>query len=423
MNTSAIHFTKRVLYFFSSGIALSFLGYIFQIFIGRSLSANEFSIFSALVSSGVLLVSPLNAINLFLTKIIHKNYVEGNNYKNINIYFKIIAVIGFLALIFYTSTFFNVDYIKEFYRINDINIIRIFIGIIALWAIQISINSYLQGFQNFNVYNILNILSVILKIIFCILLIEIGFGLIGAIYGLFLSLLVIVIFGSWIILSASRNLSKIHEWGADKSIISINFLVKLSVASIFYAVITQIDMPLVNAFMTIEQGSTYAAVSSVGKIIIFVPTSLIVFIYSISGNGNEKSYRNFLISISISIVFCFFILLVFYFLGNQILNSTFSRKYQDINNYLFYYGLAFMPYGLISMSEHYALAFGKIIFLKFFIILLPIELFLLYIYHNNIMQILIIIGIFGYLIFVLGLINISNLRVKNLLQSSPDYEK
>jgi len=60
--------------------------------------------------------------------------------------------------------------------------------------------------------------------------------------------------------------------------------------------------------------------------------------------------------------------------------------------------------GLVLIAENYLIAQGKVLFAYLFIIIAPIQLIAIYLYHETLLTVVTILGISGFTLLFIGLL-------------------
>ena len=312
--------------------------------------------------------------------------------------FTAIFLISILALIF--NELFNTTL-----KLNSSSTFLIFYLIVVL-SILGSINySFLQGHQKFWALGLFGLAGIILKIIFSYVLIKLGYSEKGALYGVILSLFFIYLAG--FILMEMKY--KIIEIIPNAKALNLKALLKeifpVLIATISLAAMTQLDMVLVNYFFNPNQAGLYAAASTLGKAILYIPGGLVIALYPIVATDKAKNKKsdNILIQATLMTFFACSILAVIYFIyGDLIVVKLYGDAYVDAGVILKWYGVAMIPLALVVVAEQYIIARGGTLFSWIFLLVAPVQVLAICNWHQELWMVLAAVGFFGTLLAISG---------------------
>ena len=395
--------TLASLILFSASIAGGLLGYAYQIITGRLLGESEYGLFSAVMALFGVLSSPMGGLSMMITRRVseYRAKFQANEIRDFfwAIYFWALLLGCFLCLIGYIAEPFFLKYVKT----EKSEIIYFLYGLI-FFSIFPSINgAFLQGFQKFHLISIFGPCFFLLKIVFSSLLILVGFGVAGAILGT-LSATVIVLGLTFLVVLPliEQGRTKIFSL---KEHISIRYGVPVIMANISFAIMTQLDMVLVNYFFNARDAGIYAAASVLGKAVTYLPHSIVVAFFpsAVENHTLSRSSKNLLIqSIGLTAILSGIAALFYFFFSDLIVRILFGNTYHEAGNLLKYYGFAILPIAISMVLESFLIAKNKVLLSYLFVAMSPLQIAAVYFFHDSLLQIILIMGIFGSLVTCLG---------------------
>jgi len=286
------------------------------------------------------------------------------------------------------------------------------IWLISLYVVMTmfySVNyAILQGLQKFYSMSIFSNVSIALKIILSIALIYYGLGVIGAISGMLLSMIVMVLIGFWIL---SRRLSRVQS-SAQAVLPKINFspFIAVYLSGIAIAALTQLDTVLVNWYFPGDIAGEYAAISVLGKGVLYLSGGLVLAMFPMVAENHAKSVdsKKLLIQgIALTMILSLLFVAIFVVAGQPLLAMLYGNRYSNASDLLPLYGLAMVPLAIVILVEHYLIAKGKVLFAWLFFILAPFQLVALHFFHSDLKSVIFIIGAFGSGLAFLGFLFMS----------------
>lgn len=379
------------------------LGYGYQILLGRLLSPTEFALFTASVSLAVFSSSLFGALGMLITRRVAAlkiKYVDGlpsSYFWRVQTY---IALGGIGLLI---AIVFLMPYAQDMLRTHSITLIWLIFTYVVM-AMFYSVNyAVFQGLQKFYTMSAFSIASVVLKIILSIGLIYLGFGVLGAVSGMLLGLVAMVLLGFWLL---TRNLSGTqHLTEVVLPKIDLGPFIAVYLSGIAIAALTQLDAVLVNWYFPGEIAGEYAAISVLGKGVLYFPGGLVLAMFPMVAENHAKSVdskKMLFQGIFATIVLSLVVVAIFMVAGKPLLAVLYGNHYSDASELLPLYGLAMVPLALVILAEHYLIAKGKVLFAWLFFALAPLELLALHYFHSDLKSVIFIIGSFGSALAVLG---------------------
>jgi O-antigen/teichoic acid export membrane protein len=199
-------------------------------------------------------------------------------------------------------------------------------------------------------------------------------------------------------------------------------VVSVVIASVSFTAMTQLDMVLVNIYFSTDEAGKYAAASVLGKALLYIPGGLVQALFSLTAFNfarNKGSQQLFIQSISLTATLCLGVAVVYWMFGDLIIKIVYGDAYQGAGLILKYYGFAIFPMSLILIAEHYLIARGKILFAWLFLLVAPVQLFVISVWHDELWNLLFVMGVSGASLCVIGLLitwisfNTENTRAEN----------
>ncbi len=366
---------------------INVLGYIFHFAISRILGPEKYGEFMVLYSL-MLSVSFLSGIYPTLTI----KEVLGNETKKYEIlrYLRLIAfatgLFAFLvgiSLSSFLKTFLNVPNLSSFFIIS---LVWFFIFLIS------PEKGFLQAQNRFGLYSLINSLELTLRLIFALVLVNLSFGVNGALASTLISVFLINILLFYI----NKNIFGKVEIIPIKRILKSFFLI--SPTGIFiYA-----DDIFIKRVFDSHTAGLFASVSLLGKAIIWLCITLFsVFFVKIA--KDKINYKNYLKKSMLLATFIVFSSAIFtYLFGREIFLISFGNKFLEASGFVPYYILAIFPLllNLIIFSANIAIE-RFVILIYFYLIAYYLGFILLK--FSNIYQYMEYVFIFHFVVLIINL--------------------
>jgi O-antigen/teichoic acid export membrane protein len=393
---------KSSVWLFAGGITGGILGYVFQITMGRMLGVEQYGVFIAIIALMSILSSPLGTLTMMISRRASAFIVEAKQ-DSLTHMFQYITIRSFLvACLFLVPILLYTEVIQEFLRINNATYLYLLCALILISFPQSINNAYLQGLQYFKWISANGVIGVVLKLLIAIWLVSLGYGVSGALLAVVISSFVILIF-SYILLRKFFKFQK--NIFRKKDYFSFKTAFPVLIANISFAVMTQIDMVLVEYYFSENQAGIYAAASILGKVVMYLPGGIVIALFPMVAENfaKGKSSLNYLLqAITITGIICLAGAFFYYFFSGAVVDILYGESYKDASKILRYFGFAMLPMSLILIAEHFLIAMGRVLFAYLIFAVAPFQLLAIYLFHDSLMQIVIIIGITGLIMTTVG---------------------
>lgn len=199
---------KGGVYFFTGNVIANIIRLLSAIIIARLLGPDNYGIFSLVIASAALFLIFTNfgidvSLIHFIPKFMRKKYYgEVRSYIRVGVLAQLI-ITTILALLFLSLSNYISYYIIN--RIAAVNYVRIASIIIISYALLRTIYSVFYGLDLAKYSAILSIINSLLRLLLATLLIMLGYGIAGALWGHTISIVIPVLIAFAIILKINRD--------------------------------------------------------------------------------------------------------------------------------------------------------------------------------------------------------------------------
>lgn len=383
---------------FFGNLIVSAGGYFYHLLMGRMLGVVDYGILASLFSLSSLFGIPTAGLTLVLVREISslrgKSKLEEASffYSWILKKFFIFSFLLFLILLCLSPFFLKL------LHLDSISLLLIIITA-SIVSIFVRINeSVFQAFLRFKLMSFLGILAACLKIIGAVVLVFLGFSVLGAISAFLLSL----VFGLFLsfplvkkILCQKKKKFRVNGRRILKYALPV-FLSTLAFTSMY-----TIDVVLARHFLSSQDAGFYASLSTLGKIIFFAsgPISMAMFPMVVQRHANGENYTNLLIlAFGLVVLICLGTSTIYFLFPSLMIRLLFGRLFLGASYALGFFALFMSFYSLSYILVNFSLSIGrvKVVFLPVMAAILQVAMILLF--HKSLVQIV------GVSIFCLGLL-------------------
>lgn len=397
MNKSAKKILKHpliagsLIIFFGSTFG-NFLNFIFNIFISRNLTVQDYGTVASLmaiitlfgISAGAITPTIIN----FTSDKFQKNdlgYVRG-------IYLKIAKNFLYLALLVLLFSIIFRDQVANFLNIRNGLILIPISGAIIFIGFGAVLNlALLQAKLSFKSFSFLNIFASFIKIILGIIFVLSGFQSVGVMIAIFISYLLPYLLGfTFLRFLFVKSIKKVN---IDRRSI-FEYAIPSGIALLALTSIISTDLVLVKHLFNSSEAGIYAGLSLIGKVIFFftAPIGVVMFPLMARRHTDQKGDGKLVPLSLILVALASFGITIFYFLFPEFVISLFlkNKEYLIASPYLGLYGVFISLYSLCSIMMYYFLSIKKTWVYKPILLAAILQAVLIYNFHAS----------FGVIIFI-----------------------
>lgn len=351
-------FVRNNLILFIGSFFVAVLSYLYYPVLARLMNINDFGEVQTLVTifnQAALIFGAINIVTVVLV-------ASSNNQKRNEVFILelqklmiyAVVAIGLVAIIFspLLKSFFNFQSVWPFFAM----VLALLLNApIAFWM------SYMQGKENFSGMNILGILGAGGKLIASAVLVVVGFGSFGAIFGLFLGQLVALgyVGQKYDVPSFKKLIHKgLPRWQILRTELrytSLVFSVTLLITLLYSG-----DILIVKHYQSAEVAGLYAGISSIARIIFFLTLPFaMVLLPAVSNNPKERRStlrKSLMYVIGLGSLTC----AVFWLAKTQIITILIGSRYNAMAYILPRLSLAILFIAISNILFYYLLAMRSI---------------------------------------------------------------
>ena len=386
----------------------AFFTFLFHFYMGRKLGPEDYGALGAILAIIYLFTIPITTIQTSIAKFASNfkakneiNYLFEAATKKLFIY----SLIGSLIFIILSPLISSYLHIKIF----PLLMLSLFI----ISSVMLYINrGLLQGLQRFKNFSLNLILEGLIKFLVSLILVFAGFKLNGAVGAIIFSYISVFL----ISLHQIRDVFKfkIKKFNSNK-IYKYSFPVLLTLLAL--TALYSIDVLLIKHFFVDERAGYYVAISLLGKVLFFgsLPITQVMFPKVSEFYYKKKLTRHLLYkSILIQLVFMIPLIIIYFLFPEFILNFLYGSSYLETSNLLGWFAVIMALFSLIYLIAFYNLSIHRKGFLYILFLFNILELVLIYLFHESLSQVVIILLILMFiLLFVMFLYTILKNETKH----------
>lgn len=369
--------------------ASSFLAFILNLFLARSLTYSDYGVFTSLLSLITLFTIPTLSFNTVILRFISKYFALNENEHASYFYKRMLLYIGILSVSIFILFFFLSGFISNFLKITDTRLIILTGFIVAVSYVSVVNTSVLQSLLRFKYMSFISVTSGLIKLFGGMGLVYLGYRVFGGLWAIFFMYFITLIFGFFplkkIIIRHSEKIKFPH-----KEVFIYALPASVAVISIFSLISS--DVILVKHFFSAEVAGLYGGLSVVGKVIFFftAPIPSVMFPLLVKKHVKNESFNNvFYLSLLGVIVLSLGITLVYFLFPNFIIQLFLGgREYLKVSGYLGLFGLYISLFSVLNLLISFFLSIKKTEISYFLLIGAVSQIILIYLFHSNLLQVI-----------------------------------
>ncbi len=356
---------------------------LFHFFMGRLLGPEEYGTLAVLMSIFYIYGIPSEAIQNLISNYVSKFNLKGEDGKIKFLMLKSLKKSFQISIIFFVLLSILSIFISDFLKINLWLILFINLFVFLSFSLPI-IRGVLQGRKKFGLLGIGMISEAVLKLGAAILLVYLGFGVFGAIWGIMFGILI----GFIISLEFNKKILNSVEVKGDFKNIRLES-VPYFISMLIITIILSYDIILAKAFFSSEIAGQYAAISMLGKIIFFGTMAIGKTMFPLTSEKNykkENTFNLFKKSFLAVAFLCLIATIMYALFPTLIINILYGGQYLELSKLLFYLAISFSFLSLTNLILVYSLSTNGIKKPFYLFIFLIIETLLLFLFHRTIFE-------------------------------------
>ena len=317
---------------FNSFIIVNFgnvLNYFTSIIIIRSLTIEDYSLFITFFSLLFFFCLPNLILNQMILKM--QNVIQ-NNYQIFTIVNKCIVIICFVSFII----LFNLsDFIKNFFKLNQVQYLEIYIILILILSLYWQFFSalFLQT-RRYMTYNIITQTFFFIKFVFILWLYINKDGnfeilLKAHIISQALALLICIYFLKFFSIHHFILKDKVKKFENFKKKNIVKFLLSILISQLLLFALLNYDILICKKYCSDYEAGLYGAASTVSKIIYFLITSISTVLLREIFHLNERKKTYIKLVIIISMLLLIIYNLTYYLFAEYLINIFLDEKYNS----------------------------------------------------------------------------------------------
>ncbi|MBU3956776.1 oligosaccharide flippase family protein [Patescibacteria group bacterium] len=373
---------------FAGNMFANFGNYLYHLLMGRMLGPIDYGILASLISFSYLISIPVNSLSLVVVKYV--SALRGKKdfgtifyfYSWLNKKLVIFSLAGFLLLIIISPL------IASFLHLKSILPLLLIITS-SLVGVYFMVNvTTLQGFLRFGLMSISGAVQVVLKLGIAVLLVYLGWKVLGAVLAFLVSALIGYLLTAFFVRRLFERKKERKKTINSQEI--VRYAVPVFFSTLAFTSLYTTDIVLVRHFLPAQEAGFYAALATLGKIIFFASSPIIMVMFPMVSerHANGKKYINLLsLSLGLVLLTCLGISGIYFLFPKLMINILYGRQYLSASPYLFLFAIFLSLYSLSSLLVNFYLSVKKVKVVVLPVIAAAAQVILIFLFHQSLSQI------------------------------------
>ena len=379
----------------------------FHAYMSRALGPASFGILVSFLAICFIVGLPVASIQTVIAKYV-SNFKVNNQWEKIGYLFrdslKKMSLCGGLGLGLFIlgsakiSSFLQIEARRPVIILGVVLFLSLFLPVVR---------GVLQGLQKFGHLGTNVLLEGISRLLLGVLLVYLGLGMNGAVEGIGLGFLLVVLVAFIPLRPLLRHEKSIE--GKMNSAEIYAYFPPVFLALLCFVLLANMDIIFVKHFFNATEAGYYSALSVVGRgfLTLALAVSMVMF-PKVSELETQKKDSSSILkkSLLFGVSICSVVILACFFFPRFIIVAVFGSEYLDISSLLRVFGIAISPLVLIHVLINYNLARYRNSFLYVLVFGVVFYVIMLSLFHSSLRQVVLILGGVSCLVFVMNLASI-----------------
>ena len=363
--------------------------YLFQYYMSGTMTPANFSELSALLSMFYLAIAPAQVVSTFLVKQTSRLDVEGRRQEIAWLIRKMVLYETIAGAAIALALFLLIPSISSFiYLSSTFPIFLLMAGVMISLISPVGYGTS-QGLQRFRYNAFYGITGPVTKLAMGIILVAAGFGIMGALGGVLVGLLLALAVSIYSI----RDLVRLKPMSLTKAELAKikGSILHVIVAIACLTIMVNVDVILARQYLDPTTAGLYAVCSMLSKIILFLPSSINIVIYPKLAAAHAKrsgTVAMMRLSVLIALAVTGVVVLAFFLFPHEILRLLYGGdKYIGAAAGLGILGLAMALLGVANLFMNYGLAIDSRVYLAIMVFFTGLQIALIVLFHDSLVTI------------------------------------
>ncbi len=389
---------------------------LYQLYMVRNLSPVNYGVLNSLFSILMIVSIPSGTLQTVVTKFI-STFCAINHHERINLLLYsfakktiVFSLVALLVLIFGSRS------IASFLQITSSRLIMV-LGVVTFFSILLPLSQGgLQGLQKFGYLGLTMIINGGLKLLFGIIFVSVGFGVMGAMSALgiatFIALLLSLVMLASVLPRPLASIPGFLRFKSNNPEPETNFSEVYKyfypVATVFFCfmILTSMDVVVVKHFFKPLEAGYYSIAQMAGKIILFLPIAITLVMFPKTSNlhAQAKATLHLLEKSLLYVgVLCGIAALVCLLFPGLVIRLLSGEEHLHCIRLVRIFSVTMVFFALVYVLLFYQLSVHRLNFIYSLVLLTVLQILAITLFHQSLSQVLYIICGNAMLLFLINM--------------------
>ena len=339
------------------------LNYLFQVFMGRMLTIEEFGTMNALFSLYAIVSLPIGVVTTTTARYVATYSAQGEIGKIVKLLKRLFLYLLFGAIGVLVFGILLSPLVSRYTNVDNTLLCVLLAVTLAVGMFLPLITGAVQGTKQFFGLGILNFGQTFIKLALGVGLVWVGFHLYGVMSALIASTLMMTLVGLYMVRGYIKQNVRMDAEGLTLGRKDIAYYTMIAFAvNVCIALLSNVDMVFVKRFFTDSQAGLYGTAALFGRLVLYIPSALVLAMFPIAaeaevaGSGSRSVLTKALLYVGGLAVLCAAGLNLFTGLAVKLLMGA---KFLPAVPYVRMTALMAIPVGLMVTLANYCMAIKK----------------------------------------------------------------
>jgi len=391
--------TKKLL----SGSSVLFIGsltgslfsYVFNMMMGRMLGPELYGELSTVLSLTMILSVVGVTLSLVTVQSANELYHQGKGGALIQFVSRMSRYTVLVGLSLVVLLLILIKPITTSLSLTSL-VPALIVAVSIFFSLLLTVNrSVLQGLHSFVPLSLSNVFEMALRLVSGILLVYLGFSLNGAVMAIVLATGFAYLLS---FVSVAARMKKAAQGDGAGTRLPANFfkdllkgpVVPTFAATLLLIILLNADIILMRMFFDTRTAGLYAAVSTVGKIILYITTPVISAMFPLISEKRtkgEKHYQTFLFANVLTLAAAIGLLSVYMVAPGLVMRTLYGSAFTDLYYLLPQVGLFILIYAMVNLVVNYNIIIRDYFFLAILLLGLGLAYVLVQLHHDTVEEV------------------------------------
>jgi len=385
---------------------------LYHFFMIRILPPTDYGHLNTLITLYMTIAVPAGMVQIATTKFFSSFKVHNQYHQAIGLGRHFLLLMSIIGLSLFLLVMFTSSHISSFLQISSRGSV-ILLALSLMFAMVIPVpQGGLQGLQKFGFLAFNDIVNGGLKFALGVLFVLLGWGVLGALGAFAISGFVTAFLLFFVLRNSLENWKK--SLGGEPKIEGVErfsvieayrFFIPAGAILMCFTVLTNVDVILVKHFFPPIEAGYYSIAQMVGKIVLFLPLPVVTVMFpKLSSSGDQENKKLSILGKSLMTagILCGGAIVLGLLFPALIIGILSGKMYAECIPMvrLFCVNMTFFSLILIVLNYHLSTQKRGFLFPLFFFTLIEIGLIILF--HDTLIQVLMIMGIVAFCLSVIN---------------------